>query len=363
MVISKCVPLEISRKKFSKFVAHLTPEDMIFVGYKENDDNTKTNIKMSYDVIKDNIKDDIIKYIEENGIVIPPGGGDTPDNPDVPTPDDSPSTAVKINEVYFYRLIKEAEEGQVPTWDDEAQTHIINLGKQAGCLEINAGGEYLEDYIYFANPVVGSITNVIVDNTGLPNKETAEVEPPIEGTEFKLYYGSHSYDDYGNPLWYEILSVPPYCMGVAQILHTETRDLIINSTYTPAYYVEDVKPVITEDDNGSAIDHSDELEEETNSFNIDMENEKAFLEFKPTTYDDYTFWFSNPELGSMTYIVINNSEDFTHPVTINYGKRIVDGSGIVNDRWYPITEVEEETAVIEVFHSLSADIVVKVTKI
>ena len=45
MVISKCVPMEISRKKFSQF-QECNPEEMIFVGYKTDEDGKKVNAKV-----------------------------------------------------------------------------------------------------------------------------------------------------------------------------------------------------------------------------------------------------------------------------------------------------------------------------
>lgn len=56
MVISKCVPLAISRKKFSDFLVNYEPQDMVFVGYKTNEDGKKVNVRMPYDNVKENIK-------------------------------------------------------------------------------------------------------------------------------------------------------------------------------------------------------------------------------------------------------------------------------------------------------------------
>ena len=44
MIISKCVPLAISRKKFSKFETNNIPDEMIFVGYKKIDENNNQNV-------------------------------------------------------------------------------------------------------------------------------------------------------------------------------------------------------------------------------------------------------------------------------------------------------------------------------
>lgn len=44
MVISKCVPLEISRKRFSEFTKNYSPTDMTFVGWKYTEDGKTTNV-------------------------------------------------------------------------------------------------------------------------------------------------------------------------------------------------------------------------------------------------------------------------------------------------------------------------------
>ena len=71
MVISKCVPMEISRKRFSDFVKRNTPDDMVFVGWKydENDleedlsKKKKINVQLHYNQFKDGLR----QWIEENG--------------------------------------------------------------------------------------------------------------------------------------------------------------------------------------------------------------------------------------------------------------------------------------------------------
>ena len=50
----------------------------------------------------------------------------------------------------------------------------------------------------------GSVSHIVVDNTGLP-QEYGESIPPTDN--FTLYYGGE-----GN--CYEILSVPPMCRGI-----------------------------------------------------------------------------------------------------------------------------------------------------
>lgn len=59
MVISKCVPIAISRKKFSEFERNTKPDEMVFVGYKkykdENGVEKTMNIRMNYEIIRDDI--------------------------------------------------------------------------------------------------------------------------------------------------------------------------------------------------------------------------------------------------------------------------------------------------------------------
>lgn len=54
-----------------------------------------------------------------------------------------------------------------------------------------------------------------------------------------------------------------------------------------------------------------------------MAEKKGYIEFIPNGAEDYTFWFSNPEIGSCTYIVIDNiDEHYQGDVAIWYGKRM-----------------------------------------
>ena len=76
------------------------------------------------------------------------------------------------------------------------------MGYELGTVEINTGGDYTNEMIYFINPAIGTVTNVVVDNTGLPI-ENDLYEQPIE--DFHLYYGSKEF---------EILTVPPYNKGI-----------------------------------------------------------------------------------------------------------------------------------------------------
>ena len=99
-----------------------------------------------------------------------------------------------------------------------------------------------------------------------------------------------------------------------------------------------------------------------------MNNYKGYIEFPTGERDNCSFIFSNPELGSSTYIVVDNTGENYHgyPVTINYGKTMDDGddsNGKEPDWVEQITTIENEKVTIEIFHSLSADIIVKITKV
>lgn len=106
--------------------------------------------------------------------------------------------------------------------------------------------------------------------------------------------------------------VPPYHRGVVQILHTESNDLIINATYTDVLldYIPDAIPT---SDNVDNIPFEGEItKEETSNEHkkvyVDMNNEHGFIEIDVATdgKEEYTFVFDDTELGSMTYIVIDN---------------------------------------------------------
>ena len=111
---------------------------MVFVGYK-NIDNKKVNVKMDYAFIKN----DIIKYIEENGGL---GGGGEDNNH-------------SRLETYSISVTEFDEDGNPlrnpissgGTWDTENETNLINVGKKLALIEINAGGQYVEDYLYIFN--------------------------------------------------------------------------------------------------------------------------------------------------------------------------------------------------------------------
>ena len=370
MVISKCVPLAISRKKFSDFLVNYEPQDMFFVGYKTNEDGKKVNVRMPYDKVKDTIKDEVIDYIKENGgIVVPPSEDDNQQSQEVIPVNVSEIAAIPISVTFD-------EQGEIvksDSWqeitDNEGnvvgKTNILDLAKKQGFVEINSGGNYTQEFLLFANPVDGTITNVVVDNTGL-----SEDVPATE--EFTLYYGYQSDDMQG---CYQILTVPPMCRGIAQILHTKESkiDIVVHASYTYAIdkqgrditkYVEDYKTA--EELADEPTNDPENFTPSTNAteFDIDMDEKKGYIEFIPNGLgSQYTFWFSNPEIGSSTYIVIDNvDENYSGDVSIWYGKRM-DPTTSSDDVKYEITDVGFERCVIEVFHSLSADIIVKITKV
>lgn len=353
MIISKCVPMEISRKRFSQFDEQYNPQGMQFVGWKFDEVGNKINVRLDYQFIKDDIENLIKQFIENNGgFPTPPEEDD--DNTQGGNPD---KPNLGANETFFHKL---TTEGDNPTYNEFAESHIVNLKKELGAVEINGGGDYCEETVYFTNPIIGSVTHIVVDNTGR-DKEKNETEEewvanrkPVN--DFVLYYGVKRDDNRELAL-----VVPPWNRGVVQVLHTKNADLIINSSYSPAIvdeYVADEEPSVYDDGSDINIVTPDG---EISNLDIDMKNERGYVEFIPDDHDEYTFWFSSPELGTMTYIVIDNTVN-EKDVLIYYGKEILDQP----EKSYraEITNViPYEKCIIEVFHSLSADIIVKITKI
>lgn len=166
--------------------------------------------------------------------------------------------------------------------------------------------------------------------------------------------------------------VPPYHRGVVQILHTESNDLIINATYTDVLldYIPDVMPTTDNVDNvpfeGEIT--KEVISDENKKVYVDMNDEHGFIEIDVAAdgKEEYTFVFDNTELGSMTYIVIDNYSKndgiiANNDVIINYGKSLPDNEEDIENNICIVSK--EEKAIIEVFHSLSVDIIVKITKI
>lgn len=369
MIISKCVPMQISRKRFSEFEKNHSPENMVFVGWKydEEDSTKKVNVQLHYKHIKENIQ----KWIEENGGF---GGG---------SENERPITEGTPTEATYFPIIKEDENGfeivdengkpikNPDTWDEEGETNIVNLNEKKGFIEINGGGDYTEDSVFMASPYTGSITTIVVDNTGRirrqgeTEEEWKENRQPVE--DFVLRYGFGTVDE--RPV---VLIVPPYHRGVVQILHTEYNDLIINATYTDVLldYIPDVMPTT---DNVDNIPFEGEItkeviSDENKKVYVDMNDEHGFIEIDVAAdgKEEYTFVFDNTELGSMTYIVIDNYSKndgiiANNDVIVNYGKSLPDNKEDIENNICIVSK--EEKAIIEVFHSLSTDIIVKITKI
>lgn len=392
MVISKCVPLAISRKKFSDFEDFLTPQDMYFVGYKEYKDEDgkvtlKKNIRLKWDYILSAIKED-----PEWG---QGGGGNVPEKPTNPEISGDNTEHVEaeftpVEAVYYPTSVSTVDEDGLAydEWivddngnerpkrisedlvDEDGQpidSTIIDLKKTKGFIEINGGGTYTSEIIYIINPQVGSITNVVVDNTGRNRKKDETVEEwkqnrvPVK--DFVLYYGIGDNK-------YEILNVPAWHRGVVQVLHTNGNDLIINQSYTDASdeYIGDVMPVSDENDEvveGEIIDRVD------NKIYVDMKNETGFIEIdvngeSNASKTEFTFVFDNTEIGSMSYIVVDNQTNAKgKEVFVNYGKTYhKDGDDRTEIIENSVCFVESgEKAIIQVFHSLSMDIVVSITKL
>lgn len=140
---------------------------MVFVGYKTDDNGKKINAKVDFE----SIAKEVIGKINAQ--------------------DD-------INEVKFH----DVKQGSGPYWNEELQLHIVDLDYHLGAIEINSGGNYVEENFYLINPVFGTVTNIVVDNTGLP-LEGDLYEPAVSN--FHLYYGNK-----GN----EIIVVPPNHRGI-----------------------------------------------------------------------------------------------------------------------------------------------------
>ena len=392
MVISKCVPLAISRKKFSDFEDFLTPQDMYFVGYKEYKDENgnvtlKKNIRLKWDYILSAIKED-----PEWG---QGGGGNVPEekptNPEVSGDNTEHVEAefAPVEAIYYQTSVTKTDEnGAYDEWivdedgnerpkrisedlqDEDGQpidSTIIDLKKNKGFIEINGGGTYTSEIIYIINPQVGSITNVVVDNTGRNRKEDETLEEwkenrkPID--DFVLLYGIGEDN-------YEILNVPAWHRGVVQILHTNGNDLIINQSYTDASdeYIGDVMPVSDENDEVVEGEITDRVD---NKIYVDMKNEAGFIEIdvngaSNASKTKFTFVFDNTEIGSMSYIVVDNMTNAKgKEVFVSYGKTYhKDGDDRTEIIENGICFVESgEKAIIQVFHSLSMDIVVSIVKL
>lgn len=357
MIISKCVPMEISRERFSDFYKRTTPKDMYFVGYKfdetDPDGKKKINVKLHYDYIKS----DIEQWIKDNGGF---GGGSSTD--------ESIHTPVVTNESYYHALTRkdDVEPGEDYTWNEQESTHIVDFNNQKGFIEINGGGDYTSDCLFIENFVVGSVTNIVVDNTGR-NKRKDETEEewiqnrvPVES--FTLYYGL---PNLAEPTL--LINVPPGCRGIVQLLHSKKSDVVINATYTDELldkngqieYIADVIPEVEDDLNDKPVEG--ELNTQDDKIYVDMNDESGFIEVETEAHvKNYVFVFENTELGSMTYIVVDNTNG-VQPVDVSYGKVMAEGEDVIEQNVVSV-DVGNKT-VVEVFHSLSVDIIAKITTI
>lgn len=226
MVISKCVPLEISRKKFSDFLQceRLQEAQTLFlVGYDE-ENGVKKNKKLRFGDVK--------AYIDnvDNRISSTKGEIDT-DLAEIwkeinalkGVDDEGVPTKPKLNEIVFIPAV----------YKEEDKCALINLNNTLSCVEINGGGDYTIEYVLFDNPIFGAVTRIIVDNSGRINDEGV-YEAPV--SDFILHYGIN---EHGRHI--EIACVPIYHTCIVEILHTKSTDIVINTTYSPTNFVEDVQ--------------------------------------------------------------------------------------------------------------------------
>lgn len=330
MIISKCVPMEVKRIKFSQF-DETAPENVQFVGWKVDDEGQKKNVQVDYT----QIQNDVVRIVNE---IVDSG---------------------EAGEVQSFKLY--TEEGDEDKRDPRVkynateETWTIDLTKRAGFLEINGGGGYDEEYVYFLNPRVGNISTVVVDNTGSDKGE-------LPTGDFVLYYGLKNY---GTAI--PVLEVPKNYRGIVQILHTSETDLILNTSYTEwtNKYIPDQVESIKPDDHdeydidnpymGKIVKRCDE------KLFIDMDNESGFFELNVAEdgRSEYIFIFQNTKIGSMTYIVLDNTNG-KKVAQIRYGKPHPTDEYVIIQN--PIVDVDpDEKVVIEVFHSLSVDIIAKIT--
>lgn len=392
MVISKCVPMQISRKRFSDFVKNHTPQDMVFVGWKYDQEDPqidlskkkRKNVQLNYKHIKQDFqlsieqcKQELKQWVIQNG----GGSGGGSDTPTQPVYQGIPSQAKfypvsMIDQDGFYvQAVDQDGNGlgipakNVETWDENAGTNVINLQeKHKGFVEINGGGQYKQDILFVINPYHGSITTIVIDNTGRDRfnaeQDQSELLPKYP---FVLKYGiADSYQ--------QVLTVPVNCRGVVQILHSKDSDIIINSSYTSSDVIgiSDVKIQQNKDDLSDVpyqgrIVGVDASGDQWKLY-IDMNNQSGFVQISTNDYigkSQFTFMFDKTEIGSMTYLVLDNSNGETD-VVLNYGKifkQTQDSSDIhVSQQTVDVVSVGQKS-VVQIFHSRSVDIIVKVTKV
>lgn len=175
------------------------------------------------------IKDDIIAAIKQDPEWGQGGGGNIPeDKPSEGVIPVNPKELITYN-IAIASFDDEGNPERIPiseggTWDEENGTNFIDVKQKQALLEINAGGNYVEDFVYIYDPVNGSVSHIVVDNTGLPMEDGTTL--PAEN-DFTLFYG-------GIDNCYEILTVPSGCRGIVQVLHSKNMDMdfILHSSYS-----------------------------------------------------------------------------------------------------------------------------------
>ena len=98
----------------------------------------------------------------------------TKPDPKPPVEDETTITPIPVvaNEISFHALTFPEEAGDNATWNEQGQTHVVDLKGELGCVEINAGGDYTCTSVIFGRPVIGSVSHVVVDYTGWQNPDT-----------------------------------------------------------------------------------------------------------------------------------------------------------------------------------------------
>lgn len=374
--------MQISRKKFSNFLQATDTANMFFVGYQDATEG-KQNIQMSFNDLAQGVLK-VIKKDPDWGT-----GGKPSDAPESDNPNVNP-VGVEAQEAYYFDVSVSAfddfndiapayvwivdENGNerpkrssddVPQYANSDSTIIENNDKKV-FIEINGGGSYFSENVFITKPVVGSVTNIVVDNTGRNRKEgenpTDWENDRIPVQDFILNYGVA-----GN--FSEILCVPVWHRGVVQILHTTKCDLILTQSVSEVpnrEYIADV--VLDEPDENDGTGQGDIYGKDGNKVYIDMKNEAGFIEVdvgKENT-EEYTFIFDNTEIGSMSYLIVDNQTNPTDKIVkVNYGKtyaKEINGKNeIIQENICDVYPYEK--AIIQIFHSLSMDIVVSVSKL
>lgn len=335
MVISKCVPLEISRRRFSDFLQHdiRMADDLFLVGYAIDQSGKKVNKKVPYSSIKN--------YIDENGGTA--GGGNN---------NDSCGCRIKRQQPVF----------------NQFGAAIVCLEYVQGYVDINpVPGQFNNEFTFlFTCPKYGTITRLSIDNTGIIDQNGNHIQPQ----DVIINYGTYvSENDLNGHV--QIASVPAGYRSVIQIFHSHSSDIIVNVHYSTGSFVNDVDYQESEDNSSCQCDCTNktpiqELNKDT--YYIDMQNHRGYIQFKPQQYDSYTFCFSQPQFGTITYMIIDHTDqkNINQYVKIFYGVKETQENGNIKTKNQPIqiTQVKKGTkTMIEIFHSHSADLVINVVNV